>query len=169
MFSGKLSFKNLNGLLKTLSNVFVVCSILLTVYILVMFFMIQKNLSNPIIESPILKQTTARQPLIPSYPDFSQYVTGITDRDLFNLPKEKKKIIIQPVEKKASPEDLTKDIKVIGIMLTNNNPQVLIQHKSSSDTELLSIGSKINDLILKDIQKDKIIFDYQGDSLEVSI
>ncbi len=168
MFSGKLSFSNINSFLKTLNKVFIVCSILLVVYILIKFFMIRQDLSTLELDTPSNAAGQSTEKLIPSTLNFSDLSSSISGKDIFKLPKEKKAIVIKPIETETPSSNITKNIKVTGLMLTNN-PKVIIEKQNTHETLVLSIGDKIDTLTLKDIQKNKLIFDNQGQNIELAI
>ena len=89
MFSGKLSFLNINHLQRTLSKVFIVCSAMLVVYILIKFFMIKQEISTQILGYPETSMTKTATRLVPKSAPFAEYLTNISGRDFFKLPKEK--------------------------------------------------------------------------------
>ena len=163
----RLPFIYSNNILNTLSKAFALLSACLLVYILIKIVLIKKILSSEnekIITSNSIEQTDK---LLPFNLPFTQYVQTLEGRNFFQLPKEKKPDALKIVQKDPPLQDLTKNIKILGIMLSQK-PQVIVQNLLTNETSILSLGDKFNDLKLTDIQKEKIIFEHQGQILQVS-
>jgi hypothetical protein len=130
--------------------------------------MIKQDLSNLELESSQTSNSQTSTRLIPIFTSFSEYASSVSGKDFFKLPKEKLIAAPKPIEQAPSVTDYTKNIKVTGLMLTSN-PKAIVKNQSTHETLVLSIGDKIEDLILKDIQKNKLIFDHQGQTLEIAL
>ncbi len=166
MILGKINLLN-NQTLNTLSKFFALISACLAAYILVRIVLIQKEIPVLHQESMDSKNAYSLEKLLPTTTHFSEYSQIMRGQSLFQLPKEKKTIDPNATPSNSAKMDL-KNFKVLGVMLSKS-PTVIIQNVSAGNTQILSIGDKLNDLNLMEIQKNKIIFEHEGQKVELPI
>ena len=169
MIQIKLPLFDSSNIFNSLTKIFALVSVFLFIYILIRFFTINKELPAPNQNSMITDSVDSKNKILPSYPPFAQYAQAIEERNFFQLPKETEPGVIKADQNNPpSPQDLTKNIKILGIMLSKK-PQAIVLNTQTSETLILSLGDKINGLQLSDIQKNEITFEHDGQSLKVSL
>jgi type II secretory pathway component PulC len=73
-----------------------------------------------------------------------------------------------PAPAAAANPDLIKGINLMGI-ISGENPQAIIEDKSSQKTFYLSRGQFLGELCIEDIQDGKVILSYRGARYELSM
>ncbi len=116
------------------------------------------------VESPVKKNTEA-QPLTKSSADFDTYKNQIGQRDIFQLPWERE--VIPETADTNLTQDLSQQIKVIGILL-DNDPKAIVEDITGQQTLFMSKGEHIGNAVLEDIQEDKVIFMYNNKKVELA-
>lgn len=164
MLSVKIKLLN-NQTLNNLSKIFALLSACLLIYIVIRVFSIKKDFLTLNQENMATLNSLSTEKILPSSAPFTQYSSVVQGRNLFQLPKEKKVAISKETTPVIS-QTLTKNFKIMGIMISQN-PRVVIQNLTTHNTSVLSIGDKIEDSILFDIKKDRIILENQGQHLEI--
>ncbi len=167
MFQFRLPLFNSSNIFDSLTKVLALVSVLLFIYILARFFAINKEMATL---NPNSMTTTAsidsKNKILPSFPPFTQYAQAVEGQNFFQTPKIVVAEATPEVPKEPTPQDLTKNIKVLGIMLSQK-PQAVVLNQTTNQTLILSLGDTINNLRLSEIQKDQIIFDHDGQLLKV--
>ncbi len=97
--------------------------------------------------------------------DFSFYEQNLQNRDVFKLPWE------EPAKEQGSSSvaqvsSLSDQIKIKGILL-DQDPKVVLEDVATHQTSILSVGENINGAVLKAIQADKVIFNYNNQDVEL--
>lgn len=93
------------------------------------------------------------------------YLEGIGNRRIFASPA-KQEIYKEPL--KGAPQDLLKDISLLGIV-SGESPQAIIEDKKTQKTYYLNKGQFIGELQITDIKEGKIILDFNGQSFELNL
>lgn len=159
----------INELLKIGTRGLVFLSIGLVGYILFSFFVFSDgHLSDaPVEKEADVKEVVPEKITLLSIKDFSLYAETIKSRDIFKLPYGTKEANGASV---GSTDSLSNEVagnfKVVGIIL-DEEPQAIIEDLQNKDTLFLSIGQKVGTAVLEDVQEGKVIFQYNGQRLEL--
>lgn len=85
-------------------------------------------------------------------------------RNIFSLiPPKKKAAPVQAAP--AAVQDISlplRDLKIVGILWSERNPQVMIEDAKENKTYLLQKGDIVKEFEIKSIQKDHVIFGKEG-------
>ena len=84
--------------------------------------------------------------------DIKQIISQTRKRNIFTLLEPKVETIVT-----TSVADMIKSLKLVGILWSEENPQVMIEDTKETKTYLLSIGELLGELQVKKILKDKVI------------
>lgn len=109
-------------------------------------------------QSTIPAQTTEVQP-------FAYYQEKISQRDIFLAPWEKPKAAGDGALQET---DFTKQISIVGLVMDENNPQVIVEDLQTHQTQFMSKGDRIAGAVLEDIKEGKVIFNYNNQPVEMS-
>ncbi len=160
--------KDLNAL--GIINVFLVVSFLgLLTYMIVRFLAPRDSGGDHVIvkDEADRKNTDVAVEPMADLKDFSSYGPVLDRRDIFNVHFEK-----QPVGTNAAIPDNTYDprrtLRLVGIIL-DEQEQVIVEDTELKQTFFLHIGEKVNDITVKGIQENKVIFNYQGQDFELEL
>lgn len=88
-------------------------------------------------------------------------------RNIFSFipPKQKVQVAIDD-----TPRDILQKIdslKVVGIIWSQTNPQVMIEDSKNNSTSLLNVGDKIKGIRIKSIFMDKVVLEAEGKEWEL--
>lgn len=119
-----------------------------------------------------VKTAETNENFLPQVKQISDYLSNIQRRNIF-IPFEKKVVVLTPeaaVEMQAISV-VTKNLKLVGISWIDSadSAQALIEDTQNGTTYFLRAGEKINDVTVKAIFADRIIFSYQGEELVVKL
>ncbi len=67
-----------------------------------------------------------------------------------------------------SAQDKLKDLSLIGI-IAGEKPQAVIEDRKIQKTYFLNKGQAVNQLTVEDILEDRVIFDFEGEKLELDL
>ena len=97
---------------------------------------------------------------------YSYYGEDIEKRDIFrsSFQGTSKEVA---VEEKALKE-FTKDLNLLGIV-TGKNPQAIIEDKKEGKTYFVNKGDSIGVLRVEEIREDRVILNYQGEQLDLTL
>jgi len=95
---------------------------------------------------------------------FSYYQDALLERNLFESPWEKPKIVKGDDSRASS--DLQSQIKIVGIVL-DDDPKAIIEDIKTKQTFFLSKGEKINGAMIEEIREDMVIFNYNNERIEL--
>lgn len=150
-----------------LLNILLVCSLVIIAWLVVEKYMSQE-------ETQVFENTkseaedaaTAVQPLeLPQPKSFNFYKQELERYDFFQAPWE------APAPKAAETAavpvyDLSKDFKLVGIVL-DKKPQAIIEDLESKQTYFLHVGDSIRNAVVKEIHEGKVVFSYNGQTVEL--
>jgi len=95
---------------------------------------------------------------------YEHYAKEIERRDIFSRP-EKKEEIKEP-EAKPQPVDLSKSLRLVGIVL-GDVPEVIIEEIKTKKIFFMHEGDKILEAGIYSIQEGKVVLDYSGSKVEL--
>jgi len=108
-----------------------------------------------------------REEFLPFDPQpFEVYAKRARERDLFLMAKHEIKTNI-PVSLGARPV-LQKRIKLIGILLDGDS-KAIVEDVQEKQVHFLSMGESVGTVLLEDIRRDKVIFVYNNERVEMSL
>jgi len=97
---------------------------------------------------------------------YSYYSGQFDQRDIFESNPSVG--IAKPATANANLPQLTKGLKLVGVIL-DNNPQAIIENSAENKTYFLHKGEVINDLKLEAITESKAILSYGSEKLELAL
>lgn len=121
------------------------------------------------VDSEVSSEVIAGEEIsLPEPKPFEFYKQKIEQRDLFEIPWKKMKTTVnRPKLKPAPTVDLSKQIKVVGIVL-DADPTVIVEDLKTKQTFFLSQGESIKNALIEKIQEDKVIFKLGDDRIEMA-
>ncbi len=78
---------------------------------------------------------------------------------------------IEPLEVKENiipKEALIADLRLLGIVTGDSN-QAIIEDKNTKESFFLNKGDKFKDLVVFDIKKDSVVFEYRGEKIDLNM
>jgi len=97
------------------------------------------------------------------------YIQEVASRNVFSLPQAPPRTASESggrTSLNSEIESFIQNLKVTGIMWSET-PQAIVEDTKAGRTYLLNRGSKINDLRVKQILKDRVILSYDGQDIEL--
>ena len=148
----KNSLKQLD--LRTANKILSFLCAFFTFFCIFDFITVDKALKNRLTK---IKQQTASLPqdnnsFSISSADIKQIVSQTRKRNIFTLLEPKVETIVT-----TSLADMIKSLKLVGILWSEENPQVMVEDTKETKTYLLSVGEMLGELQVKKILKDKVI------------
>lgn len=95
---------------------------------------------------------------------YDYYLEGVKGRSIF-AGGSSENMAGQPVNVSA---DLIKNINLVGVV-AGDNPQAIIEDKSTQKTYYLNKGQFLGEFQVDDIQEGKVILNYQGQRFELHL
>ena len=166
------------GIFPVVNGVLIVLIVLLIVYVMYELLLITKQdermsvKSNMILENTLLAESFS----LSEPPPFSYYSGQLEKRDIFRIPEPvapPMENIVQPekmnvpVVNAPNPMDLIKNLTLVGILLDQNSTAI-IEDQQSKETLFLQVGSQVNEAVVEQIQKSKVIFNFHGQRVELT-
>jgi len=108
----------------------------------------------------------------PAAADYEPYRALFESRDIFAVPYEKEVIVPAPKLPASEPTltpalDLDKKFHLVGIVIDRENPQAIIEDVEEGESFFLNVGDRLGDAILKKISEDRVVFQAQGQEVEL--
>ena len=97
----------------------------------------------------------------------SYYLDIIGKRNLFKLLAVKPKIE-KPAVLRPEPSELLKDYTLMGI-ISGENPQAIIEDRKTKNTYFLNKGQNLGEMLIVDIQEDKVVLEVDGQQLDLNL
>lgn len=116
----------------------------------------QQQAARPAAEDINRQQTAA---------PFSTYA-DVGNRELFKPLKSEIQDKATSQRASESAQDKLKDLSLIGI-IAGEKPQAVIEDRKIQKTYFLYKGQNVNQLTVEDILRDRVIFDFEGEKLEL--
>jgi len=160
------------GLLKFCNRLFLFISVCFVVFLGYKYFQLKdsqpvlsrvENNVTPNVPEGSVSITTFAEDLFPTLPEVS------VSRDIFEAPWEKPQI-----EEKAdltAPNmgaELKAVIRLAGIILDKNNPQIIVEDITTGETVFLNEGQEYKSATLVRIEETKAVFLYQDQNVELT-
>ncbi len=128
------------------------------------------------LEDSIRPYRGSKSDVLSSSKKFSDYARTFDKRDVFGSPYQRKIVeesaILEPetvVESEpvvVRRENLPDHLKVVAV-LVGKGAEVVLEDTTTQQTIFLKEGEQKEDLRLEQVLKDRILVEYQGDSIEV--
>lgn len=100
----------------------------------------------------------------------SEYMQAVSSRNIFLAPS----VVIKKTDAEEAPsppkitiKDLISQLKLVAVIWSEGNPQVMIESAALNKTFLLNKGDTIDKLKIKDIKKDRVILSYEDEEAEL--
>ncbi|MBI4845186.1 MAG: hypothetical protein HY810_01710 [Candidatus Omnitrophica bacterium] len=103
------------------------------------------------------------------------YINKVAERNLFSIKEEEKEAEAVDFKKEEKEQEnaalvklkeITKDLKLVGISWSED-PDAIIEDLFLKKTYFVKKGFKIEGIIVRDIQRDKVILRYEGEEVEL--
>ncbi|MCK5451176.1 MAG: hypothetical protein KAI70_05380 [Candidatus Omnitrophica bacterium] len=108
----------------------------------------------------------------PGLNSLSYYLDKVTSRDVFKPYLEKKveeeEVVVSEEKKTATKkwETFINGLELVGIAWSDN-PDVIITNRTVNRTFFLNRGSMFMEATVKDVKKDSVIIEYEGEEIEL--
>lgn len=99
---------------------------------------------------------------------FSGYAETVGKRELFKSYRVEAQKEKPAAAKLEQVQDKIKDLSLIGI-ISGDNPQAIIEDRRNQKTYFLNKGQTINQMTLEEIFNDRVILNYEGEKLELTL
>lgn len=150
--------------LKFTNKVLIGLSIIVTLFIVFDFIVGNRDVRGLyLIEKGLLPSELKADKIAESLP-LSDYLDEIKRRDIF-VSIEKEFPTYEEGEE-ITLASLAESLVLVGI-LWSDVPQVMIEDTILNKTYILNEGDSINNILIKDILKDRVILSYQGEEMEM--
>lgn len=114
---------------------------------------------------PVVKEAPFEQIAFAQTKPYTYYTAPIEERDIFESPFSTTKKI-EEVKLTSSIPELTKNLRLVGIVLDSNS-EAVIEDLESKQTFFLHQGDGIRGSIIDEIQESKVILRYQDQRVEL--
>jgi type II secretory pathway component PulC len=155
---------NIKALNKFLAGLFVI----LFIYVITDIVFSMSNLKEELEDALRIekKPTASYIEEVVSLKSLDYYLNKVKKRDIFNIIR--KEVVKVKKEKKAIEEavERTKHLKLVGIAWSQD-PDAMIEDTRVKKTLFVKEGDRINEIIVEEIQKDKVILNYKGERVEL--
>ena len=100
----------------------------------------------------------------PETKDYSFYSTEIAQKNIFGQAEQES----AQAHAVMAAEDAAGNIGLVGI-IAGDNPQAVIEDKKSQKTYYMTKGESFNGFIVEEITQNRVILDYQGKKIALSL
>lgn len=159
----KKPFFDIIGNLKIINRILVVASAALAVFLITDVIMANRNHNNIFAETYGVESLQFQKKLITPLKALSFYEEAAAKRDLFSPPARGSEAQLPGAQPKFT--ELTKNLVLVGIYW-GTHPEAMIEDTAAKKTYFLKRGDPINGLRIKNILKDRVILEYQGEETE---
>lgn len=161
IFPALLSFKSLKKILISIA-------IVLVLYISVELLFLRGS-DTKLVRTTMRSQGENKDGAIqpPALKPYSYYAAQFDQRDIFETTPYAGSIAKSSTVS-ANLNQLTKDLKLVGVIL-DNNPQAIIENNADKKTYFLHKGEFINDMKLEVITESKVILSYGNEKMELAL
>ena len=151
--------------LKLLNKCLLVIAALLLVFLIADFIFKQLDIEVLYDRAKVEKRRVLLEEIKAEVRPFLHYLEMVQRREIFSQVKLKK-AEEEPVIKKADLSELAKDLSLVGIAW-GKNPQAMVEDEKAGKTYFLRAGESINEFMIEDVLKDKVILSYKGETIEL--
>ena len=151
--------------LKVINKIFM--NILVISIIFGTYYMVSKRPSAAKIADVIsgIKLQAIKRRSIETFKPLYFYTDEVKKRDIFRpVVKDIEEIKVKITKPKL--QELAKDLTLVGIYI-GRYPEVMIEVKTEEKTYFLKQGDEIKGMKIKEILKDRVILEYQGEEIEL--
>jgi hypothetical protein len=113
--------------------------------------------------------------LLPSFADIQRYISAVSLRNIFN-PFEKKEVAVASVEAKPAAVaervlERTKALKLVGVswLDTPETASAMVENTGSGVTYFLRAGEQVNGVTIEAIYADSVVFEFDGERMELKL
>lgn len=111
------------------------------------------------------KRVSETKPPFYKEKSFDYYQELFNERNVFEMPRQQSGM--DKIIDIKSTVDLSKKLKVIGILL-DKNPRAVVENLKEKQTYFISVGERIEDALVKEIHANKVVFIYDDKTVELS-
>ena len=164
-----------SGILPSLNGLLIGLVVLLLMYIMYELLLITKDDEGAAVKSNMAIGNTLEEEesFLSAAQPFNYYSGQLEKRDIFlihALPAPPVENIVKPevpVANAPNAMDLIKNLTLVGIVL-DQNPTVIIEDQQSKETLFLHVGDKVNEAVIEEVQKSKVILNFHGQRVELN-
>ena len=153
--------------LKLINNLFILILLGILGYILAQTVFAKKESmdSSMVAENVAMKKSSVSRASASEMKPFDDYQAKFEQKDIFISPWDRARQ--KPGNLKKISSDLTRQLKLVGIVL-DENPQAIVEDIKERQTYFLSEGESIREAELMEIHEDKVIFNYNEETIELT-
>jgi hypothetical protein len=100
----------------------------------------------------------------PKIREYSFYSTEISQKNIFGQAEQES----SQAQNIIAAEDIVGNIGLVGI-IAGDNPQAVLEDKKSQKTYYMTKGESFNGFIVEDISQGRVVLDYQGKKIALSL
>jgi type II secretory pathway component PulC len=152
---------------KTLNIFLFFLSVALLIYSLIEFLSPIKGRIKKISRPIKAQEQKVAEFKISQSKDYDYYHQQFAKRDIFNAPLLAAKTDFTNLN--ANIKEALKNLKLVGIVLDDESPEVVIEDKRTKTTYFLHKGESLDSLEVKEIQDSKVILIYSGEEFELEL
>jgi len=158
----KRSF-NIFGNLKIVNRILAAGSGVLAIFLVTDMTMLKQNGDRIFAKTAGMEALPFQKKPITPLKELSFYEEAVSRRDIFNPPA--KGYAKSALDTAPKISELTKNLNLVGIYW-GTYPEAMIEDTEAKKTYFLKRGDPISGLRIKNILKDRIILEYQGEEME---
>ena len=154
--------------LRVINRYIAVSVILFIVYIFIEILFIKP--ASQVAVAPAKEQGASKTVIpeprraVPEARDYSYYSTEISEKKIFGQAEQEGGQGQQVV----TAEDIAGTIGLVGI-IAGDNPQAVLEDKKSQKTYYVTKGESFNGFLVEEISQGKVLLDYQGKKIALSL
>jgi hypothetical protein len=141
--------------------------ILLAVYFAKFYFLdLEKGVDVPELKA-FSKKSVEKEELVEELLPFDVYEEKFLERNIFQTPWEKNKGSLVGKDVLVNKDSrVSNQLKLVGIIL-DESPKAIIEDLQKKETLFLSLNEKHGNVVVEDIQEDRVILKLNGEKIEL--
>lgn len=145
-------------------------SVLVAVYFAVSSFFSYSDIERKLgaWDTVVPVDPSSAQKAVSSLKELDYYLDKVQERDIFQIGPRRKVVKAAEVgPQSAGLTEATKDLRLVGISWSDN-PDVMIEDVNRKMTFFLKRGQELEGgVVIRDVFKDKVILEYNGEEMEL--
>lgn len=164
---GKKRKKPKRHFLKLINRLLILGIIALIAAVVMKYFVSQQESADLLKEQDVIEKEGGQGLIqIPKQKPFSYYQSRIDKRNIFRSPWEKPKAGTSG-QQSGPISDLANEFKIVGIVV-DDSPNVILEDVKTNETFFVAEGESIKGATIEKIEEDKVIFIYNGETIELA-
>ncbi|MFZ5800582.1 MAG: type II secretion system protein N, partial [Candidatus Omnitrophota bacterium] len=151
---------------RTVNTILVLLVAILAVYLLAQFLSWPRRISLPTDSGATTSDADFRVAQMPAAKPYDYYAKQFAAKDIFGAASGGDSSVTLPVGQSAA--QIAKDLKLVGVVM-DAQPQAAIENKAENKTYFLEVGDMINGMKIDSISENRVILNYSGQRIELSL